>query len=814
MDTRSRSKIAFRLAALVIFCTWVTSWVNADTKRISLEGYDIGAEEAARTINLFLKDGSVSADESTNSILIPTDPPELASFIEEFFEGNTLGCRSSQEAIQLLHADAEDVANRLQDMVDSESSLSDSEIHIHPITRTNSVLAIAPPAEATKLKNLIRELDGPPRTVYVSAALLRVLPGGGDPLRKISEIDIDGQTVRVANLYLPGSGNTIIRPAFSDTDENNAWNSIGKFLNYYIQTAEDTKGCEAISRPFVFTADGKAAKIKFDDRIVVPHYTIQPAPRENTTSAEEYSHWERSRSFTFTPTIHFGDEVTLSVQLERESAEHPESAPETLKFSTRLNHGDVIVLSSAPGAPGEDSGFGMPLSARTKFFHSDDGSHYEHLLVLQTFIIDAHESEPEIDPDLFPELATATVSDSRELLKRELKYLPASDFLKLAADAIAHSRGLDIDAQSIVSMTVPAEPESILIGETLLVADPHSNEFTISGSPEDFEIVTALADEIDVRPRSVFISAIIAQVTLGDDIRAGMDLLRKVDEIELYGDVVKVEALYRTTTRGSTIVDLSALNSVGSGTTLDAYVEAVADRSNGRMETLSRPQVFTADRQPATISSSLGSEELLELEVAPLIGCIDNVTLEIIRKAEIADTLDKTSGVPNLIRQGLSTKVQIEDGDVVVLGGLTDGDAARGKELLMFIQPQIIPKTADATGFQIWGEANLPTGSLAFDGDADADGIPNSIEYIFGDREIVASAVGQVTAPPAPIASDVTLSLEFSKDLKNWTEILRYEAGEIVNQLEGVRIEKDIVKDARESGASRAARYYRYRVSQ
>jgi type II secretory pathway component GspD/PulD (secretin) len=53
-------------------------------------------------------------------------------------------------------------------------------------------------------------------------------------------------------------------------------------------------------------------------------------------------------------------------------------------------------------------------------------------------------------------------------------------------------------------------PESIIVGKTLLIADPKSNSLVVSGSPEHIQIIDNLIEEMDVRPQQVYISTIIA----------------------------------------------------------------------------------------------------------------------------------------------------------------------------------------------------------------------------------------------------------------------------------------------------------------
>ncbi|MDG2122849.1 MAG: secretin N-terminal domain-containing protein, partial [Verrucomicrobiales bacterium] len=78
-------------------------------------------------------------------------------------------------------------------------------------------------------------------------------------------------------------------------------------------------------------------------------------------------------------------------------------------------------------------------------------------------------------------------------------------------------------------------PVSTIVGKTLLIADPQSNSLIVSGPPEQLTMIDELITAIDQRPRQVYISAIIAKITLGDDIQYGVDLLRKVEQFDVGG---------------------------------------------------------------------------------------------------------------------------------------------------------------------------------------------------------------------------------------------------------------------------------------
>lgn len=80
--------------------------------------------------------------------------------------------------------------------------------------------------------------------------------------------------------------------------------------------------------------------------------------------------------------------------------------------------------------------------------------------------------------------------------------------------------------------------------------------------------------------------------------------------------------------------------------------------------------------------------------------------------------------------------------------------------------------------YAAWAAANIPAGlDRSFDGDADQDGVPNGLVYIFGDGGAELLAKGVLTAPPTTLPGDVDLVLESSIDLLLWDPVLEITAG-------------------------------------
>ncbi|MCB1276624.1 secretin N-terminal domain-containing protein [Prosthecobacter sp.] len=293
-------------------------------------------------------------------------------------------------------------------------------------------------------------------------------------------------------------------------------------------------------------------------------------------------------------------------------------------------------------------------------------------------------------------------------------------------------------------------PESMIVGKTLLIADPQSNSLVVSGSPEHISRIDQLLQEMDVRPQQIYISAIIGQLSLGKNYNYGFDFLKVLSDFSVNRSGFPSSS---TTTSGSTTTTAAAnvvqfpakfgqLNFYGQLGALSNYIKVID--SNNNFKVLATPSVYAKNAAksvissgqriavPATILSNGGfsagiantsvsveyRDVVLKLEVIPLINSDDEVTLRI---AQINDNIvgSQTIGgntVPTIGTQELVTEVAVKNGATVVLGGLITERTTKGKngviglsripilghlfgttqnqttrdELLIFIQPRIV----------------------------------------------------------------------------------------------------------------------------
>jgi general secretion pathway protein D len=199
--------------------------------------------------------------------------------------------------------------------------------------------------------------------------------------------------------------------------------------------------------------------------------------------------------------------------------------------------------------------------------------------------------------------------DGLNFMKRKLRYIAVNDFLSVAQNALA--RDTDIQGEgggaggggqkrprnstnspstdasknsrgdgqgtgsssssrggggnrSVLSDPDQGEgPNSIVVGKTLLIADPQSNSLIVSGSTEHVNVIDQLLNEIDVRPQQIYINTLIGHLNLGDSYKIGFDMLRLLDDFTLRQTPTKTTTVSKT---DDGLTKSTSLNGVGAVT--------------------------------------------------------------------------------------------------------------------------------------------------------------------------------------------------------------------------------------------------------
>lgn len=269
-------------------------------------------------------------------------------------------------------------------------------------------------------------------------------------------------------------------------------------------------------------------------------------------------------------------------------------------------------------------------------------------------------------------------------------------------------------ADRIKEPTQDIAPESAIVGKTKIIADKSANTIIVIGPPDSRQKVAQLLDMLDVRPRQVYLSAVIGELNLTDGMEFGFSyFLRYINNgagTGMAGSIINPMSGSGALSLGSnlptpeSLLDPKLFQGLQGltlyGTIADAVdIYARALESTGKFKVLSRPVVYTTNNKKAVISSgqqvpfvssTLSSstittanttgitsnitykDVLLKLEVLPLINANRDVTLVIVQTKNDVLRYENLGGnlTPVIGSQQLTTTVTVPNGGTVVLGGL------------------------------------------------------------------------------------------------------------------------------------------------
>jgi general secretion pathway protein D len=283
-----------------------------------------------------------------------------------------------------------------------------------------------------------------------------------------------------------------------------------------------------------------------------------------------------------------------------------------------------------------------------------------------------------------------------------------------------------------------------------IVPDERTNSLVVSGTNDDLRLIGSVIEKLDIILAQVHIDAVIAEVTLGDD------LVRGLDAFDLVYDANSNDFSFQNRVDNDGNI-LPAISGVLGGIGLaynatDELVNIVYNASNGdsrdRINILANPSVATTHNREASIivatalpivtgtqrADFTGGGQFtttqyqdigIELTVKPIIGPNDVIQLEVSQKADdVTGSVDVGNGVtqPEISRREANSFLILKDGQVAVLGGLQRendqktvqkvfllGDIpvvgelfrktttkVRKQDLLIFLRPTIIHNTDEA----------------------------------------------------------------------------------------------------------------------
>ncbi|MEQ9725053.1 secretin N-terminal domain-containing protein [Pseudomonas sp. WHRI 8822A] len=222
--------------------------------------------------------------------------------------------------------------------------------------------------------------------------------------------------------------------------------------------------------------------------------------------------------------------------------------------------------------------------------------------------------------------------------------------------------------------------EASTTGQVLVTPSPTSNALIVTATRPQLDAIKQVVTEIDRPRRQVQITAVVAELSDSDFEALGLNAAAGSNRLDLSGRTI----------RSSDRSDLG-FSLTFSGPTISAFLQAV--RSSSSSNLLSTPQLLTLNREPASIvvgqnvpfitgkttSGSTPASDPFQtivrqdvgvtLQVTPFITPADAIELQVSQSASsVSDDNTAADIITNTRR--ILTKVQLKDGQGVMLGGL------------------------------------------------------------------------------------------------------------------------------------------------
>jgi len=320
-------------------------------------------------------------------------------------------------------------------------------------------------------------------------------------------------------------------------------------------------------------------------------------------------------------------------------------------------------------------------------------------------------------------------AEQRNFFTFKLDYLPVGEFLSIAESGIQRTLGDDeqgggtaannqaannqqngdssgIDNAVLGDSERPEQPQSLIVGKTLLVADNTNNTLIVQGPPQSIDVVRTLIGELDVPAQQVRISAMFGRYSMDGERTIGVDFARAFSGSDNEGFATQSSTGFPLIANPANLTDptlfptpadgIGGLSFYGTiGDNFFAFLRAL--ESKGKFKLLSRPTLYTTNNRKALLSSgqriavptSTLSETvaagtvsqntniefrdvLLKFEVIPLVNSEDEITLKI-----------------SFLNDNVVGNQTINGNTVGQLFSTTNKETSKD-ELVILIQPRII----------------------------------------------------------------------------------------------------------------------------
>ncbi len=243
--------------------------------------------------------------------------------------------------------------------------------------------------------------------------------------------------------------------------------------------------------------------------------------------------------------------------------------------------------------------------------------------------------------------------------------------------------------------------ESLVSEITKIFPDEVTNSLVILATPEDYTLILETLKKIDTVPRQVMIEVLIAEITLSDELKFGLEWSIKAKADQGFFNITGsfIPSASSTTTPSAPGFTFLGIDKTG---LIRSYLQALA--SQGKTNILASPHIMAADNREAKIQ--IGNQIPIVtdvvgqtttqtvqykdtgtiLKIKPSINDSGLVSMEI--NQEVSDFVYKRIGnsdYPVITKREASTYMVAQDGQTIVIGGLIQEKTGRTRAGLPFL---------------------------------------------------------------------------------------------------------------------------------
>lgn len=233
------------------------------------------------------------------------------------------------------------------------------------------------------------------------------------------------------------------------------------------------------------------------------------------------------------------------------------------------------------------------------------------------------------------------------------------------------------------------------LGEINITADETNNALVILATPREYEIVSAALAQLDIEPLQVLLEAVIAEVTLTDEIRYGIQYFYQSEDRQQFvlssastsAIAPGLPGFAYTFTQGTDIrVTLDAISEITTVNVLSSPQILVLNNQTATLQVGNRVPIVT-EQAVSTLTSDASVVNSVQyqdtgviLTVTPRVNQGGLVTMDISQEvSEVTSTTTSDIDSPTILQRKIETTVAVQDNETIALGGLISSNRGHGR---------------------------------------------------------------------------------------------------------------------------------------